>query len=173
MNKADAVIYIDSKSREHLALVTAVNAFNPDHLSLAYIDLAAEERENVVQVADVPYMEDASKQETNPDLPTIHLNCWKARYEIHTEPAPDHPMFDHPFAPKPTDEEGRVIEPSRPEHDAMVAAHVGDKQIGIPMGDFAFDAAGVTATSATAGLPSGADLDADAAEKKAADDTAK
>jgi hypothetical protein len=77
MKKSDIVVYIDAKSQEHPALVTAVNAFNPGFISLAYIDLVADERENVVQVLDVPHI----KQENNPDLRSIHLNAWRASYE--------------------------------------------------------------------------------------------
>jgi hypothetical protein len=150
MNKNEPVIYIDAKGSEHLALVTAVNPFTLGRVSLVYVDVTADERENLVQLSDVAHMDDSSKQENNPDLPTIHLNCWKEYGDRHSAPAVDHPMFDHPFAPKPKDEEGRVVEASRPNYDAQVAAH----------------------QEANAVLPSAADLDAAAADQQAAQDTA-
>ena len=161
--KTDVVIYVDHTGAEHKALVTAINGLNPRHLSLVYIDPKADERENVKQVYDVQYLHDQF-EENNPDLPKIHLNCWKFDGEEHTVAASDHPMFDHPFAPKPTDEDGRVIEKPRPEYDAQVAAHLesnpdvkivdgtiesasGAPEVAISSGDVTVDAQQGTATT--------------------------
>lgn len=170
--KTDRVIYIDPKGVPHNALVVAANGLNPGYLTLVYIDPKADERENVKQAFDVPHMDDNSRQEVrtvqdptqpwnpkallqegNPDLPTIHLNCWKMQWEAHEAPASDHPMFDHPFAPRPTDEDGRPMEKARPEYDEQVAAHQASQ------------------AANQAALPSAADLDATAADQTTADAT--
>jgi hypothetical protein len=105
--KATTVIYVDARGLEHDALVRAVNGLNPGYIDLAYVDADAPEGENLKTVFAVPHMDDDSQKETNPALPTIHLHVWKEHYRIHTEPASDHPMFDHPFAAPPKDEFGK------------------------------------------------------------------
>ena len=144
--KATTVVYIDAKGAEHEALVRALNGLNPGYATVVYVDVDAPEADNLKTVFDVPHMDDDAKKETNAALPTIHLNCWKEKHRIHNAPASDHPMFDHPFAEKQKDEFGEVIQPSRPEHEAMIAAHA-------------------------ASLPSAEDLDAAASEDKAKEST--
>lgn len=150
LKTGDRVIYVDAKSVEFNALVTRTNPFNPGFLSLIYIDANGQ----ILNAFDVAHMDNNSKQEVqmvqdpqkpwdpkaqipqgNPDLPTIHLNCWRYEWDDqHTAPAPDHPMFDHPFAPKPTDEDGRPIPASRPQYEAQVAAHQAI-HVPVPTGD--------------------------------------
>ena len=62
---------------EHHALVTAMNGLNEGHISLAYVDPNGEERDNVVRVFDIPHESHPSKDEINPDLPRVAVNCWR------------------------------------------------------------------------------------------------
>lgn len=144
--KGKAVIYIDGHGKEHDAIVRAVNNTYPGYVDLVYVDLDALDSDNLKTLYSIAHMSDESKQETNPALPTIHLNCWKEFYEQHTAPASDHPIFDHPFA-EHKDEFGKRIEPARPEYEAQVREHRDS-------------------------LPSAEDLDAVAQEQSAADATA-
>lgn len=138
MNINDVVVYIDAKGVEHNGLVADINQLHDGYLSLTYQD--AEGR--TVNVYDVAHMDHPSREETNPGLPTFHLHCWKYRGEDHTAIPADHPMFDHPFEPVTKDDDGRRIAKPRPLYDAAVADHMSSR------------------------LPSEADLDADAEEKK-------
>lgn len=150
MEKSKIVIYVDAFGKEHDALVTALNGLNAGYVSLVYVDMAAPEADNVKKLFDVAHMSDASKAETNANLPAYQLNCWKEVGEAHSAPPADHPMFDHQFKQPEYDQQGALIAPLRPDYAAEVAAH----QEGLE-----------------AAKPSEADLDADAAEKKAAEGT--
>jgi hypothetical protein len=162
--KATAVVYVDVRGAEHDALVRAVNNFHEGYVDLVYVDADAPEGDNVKTVFSVPHMDDESKKEPNPALPQIHLNVWKEHYRVHGEPAPDHPIFDSPYEEKQKDEFGKALEKPRPEYEAQIAAHQGVmKQIDEQMDELAD---GILQSH-----PTSADLDAVAAEQKAAEDT--
>jgi hypothetical protein len=126
MNVNQVVIYIDPKGVPKNALVKSLNQLHEGYLSLSYQD--AEGRS--IDVFDVPHMDDESRQEPNPDLPTFHINCWKYPDEDHNRAPKDHPMFDHPFEPPTLDDDGRRIPKPRPEFDAVVEEHQAGKAAG-------------------------------------------
>lgn len=126
MNVNEVVVYIDPKGVPKNALVKSLNQLHDGYVSLSYQD--AEGRP--VDVFDVPHMDDESRQEPNPDLPTFHINCWKYPEEDHNRAPKDHPMFDHPFAPATLDNDGRRIPKPRPLLDAVVAEHQAGKAAG-------------------------------------------
>lgn len=123
MNVNDVVIYIDPKGVPKNALVKSINQLHDGYVSLSYQD--AEGRS--IDVFDVPYMGDKSRQEPNPDLPTFHINCWKYPGEQHNVAPKDHPMFDHPFAPPTKDQDGRIVPKPRPEFEKVVEIHKASK----------------------------------------------
>lgn len=182
MNRA--VIYLDTKGKEHEALVFAVNPLNEGYVSLVYVDESRPDADNVVKLFDVRHM--ATIEETNPALPTYHLNCWKDPYEDHLALPADHPAFDHPHLPT-TDADGKVIPVDRPEYDAQVASYQAyqaqsqaDGHVEEPEVQESAGGAGVVSPALGAGsgpvlvppaLPTAADLDAVAAEQKAAEAT--
>lgn len=142
--KGTTVTYVDPFGKEHDALVTAENGLHPGFLTLVYVDVNAPEPENVKKLYDIAHISDPSKEETNPDLPTYHVNAWKERYEQHRMLPEDHPAFDHPFHAVERDQEGIPIPVHRPDYMSDVDAHLAS------------------------GTPSAEDLDAVAAEQKAA-----
>lgn len=144
MNINDVVVYLDTKGVEHNGLVKDVNQLHDGYLSLSYQDVEGRS----IDVYDVPHFTHPSREETNPDLPTFHLHCWKNRGEDHTPIPKDHPMFDHPFEPITKDDDGRRVPKPRPMYDAVIAEHMASK------------------------LPSAADLDA-AVANAAAEQNAK
>ena|SRR5713226_9058065 len=121
--KGRAIVYIDSLGREHKALVTAINGMHEGFVSLAYVDAAAPERENVKRLTDVPHMSDPSVAESNPALPRYAVHAWKELSEEHRALPADHPAFDHPFAEPKRDEEGNRLPVARPEYEADVKQH--------------------------------------------------
>jgi hypothetical protein len=154
MEKAKTILYIDAFGREHEALVvdakrrssyrdrngiehtlfTPVADGSDDCIvSGLYINPALEP-DSIVRFYDVPHFTDESKQESNPALPSYHVNCWKEFSEQHSALPADHPAFDHPFHVEyVTDADGNPLvdqfgqkvrkQPARPEYDAHVADH--------------------------------------------------
>src|SRR4029077_20927885 len=97
------------------------NPLNEGFLSLIYIDPHAPEGDNVKKLFDVRHI--SKVQETNPALPTYHLNAWKEVDESHTALPSDHPALDNPLAPVDVDKNGNGALVARPACGAKVAAH--------------------------------------------------
>jgi hypothetical protein len=118
--KGTSIIFVDPFGKEHDAIVTAENGLHPGFVSLVYVDVAAPEAENVRKVFDIPHVSQVAA-ETNPDLSTYHVNCWKYFGDSHNAPPDDHAQHDHPFkymadqlkahqdAPQPTDGEDEML----------------------------------------------------------------
>jgi len=123
MQKGKAVIFVDALGKEHSALVTALNVAHEGYVSLIYIDAGAPEADNIKTASDVPHISDASRADSNPDLPSYPLNAWKEPGEEHRALPADHPQFDHPFKQPELDEQGNPIPVARPAYEADVAAH--------------------------------------------------
>ena len=123
-NKGNFVVYLDQVGKEHSALVTAMNPLNEGFVTLIYIDPHAPEGDNVRKLFDVRHI--SKVRETNPALPTYHLNAWKEPGESHTALPSDHPALDNPLAPVDVDRNGHRIPVARPEYDAQVTAHRTD-----------------------------------------------
>lgn len=137
MHPTDFCYYIDTKGKAHEAqavtvrenkVLKATDGFenldkvinNEPIISLSYVNPATGRTETVPELV---HMSHPSKQETNPAMPTIHLHCWKRTDEGHTEPAEDHPIFDHPHEQTKVDGFGKPIPKARPKHEAHIAAH--------------------------------------------------
>jgi hypothetical protein len=154
MHKGKPIIYIDGLGREHEASVVDINQLHPGFITVGYFA----EDGDTIKVYDIPHMSHESRQNVvtvldknnrpvqqgNPDLPTYPVHCWKERDEEHKALPSDHPAFDHPHKLPEFDQDGARIPIARPEYEADIAA---------------------------SRVPSGADLDAVAAEAKAAEDT--
>ena len=125
--KGQDVIYLDEIGKEHAGLVTALNPLNEGYLTLIYIDPHAPESGNVKKLFDVRHISKVA--ETNPALPTYHINAWKEVGELHTALPSDHPALDDPLAPVDVDKNGNRIPVARPEYDAQVAAHRAEHSI--------------------------------------------
>lgn len=156
VEKQEHVIYVDGLSREHDAIVTAVNqrgdycsvcqssdrgdrrfvggapctndsfhkgtAPGEHYVTLVYVDVHRNESDNLVKVYDVKHIS-MLERETNPDLTTFHVNCWKYEDEDHAALPEDHPSFDHPFQPQVFDQDGILITTDRPKFATAVADH--------------------------------------------------
>lgn len=122
MTQGDFVFYIDHQGRQHKAQAVAVREI-PDGepiISASYVNPATRKPEVVHELMHIDH---PAKQETNPEMPTIHLHAWKHLDEDHVEPAEDHPVFDHPHIRPKTDDTGNIIPKARPQWEAQIAAH--------------------------------------------------
>ena len=72
MEKEQAIIYIDAKGVEHTALLVAKDQRHEGFVSLVYINGEVAQR-----LDSVVHESDPSKDEANPDLKRVALNCWK------------------------------------------------------------------------------------------------
>lgn len=167
MHKTGYVLYVDGLGKTHDALVLSINPLHPDFVTLAYVHENADERANLVTVFDVPHKDNEVNADLrkvvangptaqfgqtvidgNPNLPHFDVNCWMERDEQHSPLPADHPAFDHPWKQPEFDQSGNRIPVKRTEYEREVAEHLAAK------------------AAADANLPSAADLDADADEKK-------
>lgn len=117
----ETVIYIDATGKTHEALVFGQNVLHPNLLDLVYVDENAPANDNIKKVFAIDHHE--AKKETNPDLPAYPLNAWKEYYENHQVIPPDHPNFDHKFAPKVLGLNGQPLPTERPLTDAFAKTH--------------------------------------------------
>lgn len=148
----EVVIYIDSATKEHVALVLAeryVPVRGPkcekcnhptsmlggvsclpgeSHVTPVLFDepllkLAIVEAEDAKILPDVMHHKHPSKDEANEGAVRFAPNSWKYMNERHEEMAEDHPHFDHPFAQPERNANGHIIERSRPEFEAQLRRH--------------------------------------------------
>lgn len=80
MQIGQVMIYLDEQGQECGATVISVSPLHPEFPTLGYFDRSGHPH----KAFDVPHMSHQSRQETNPDLPTYHINCWKNFGETHT-----------------------------------------------------------------------------------------
>lgn len=77
MGKEQVLIYIDAKGVEHTALLVAKDQRHEGFVSLVYINGEVAQR-----LDSVAHESDPSKDEANPDLKRVALNCWKEADEV-------------------------------------------------------------------------------------------
>lgn len=77
MKVGDRVLYIGADERVFPALVFNLNPFHEGMVSVAYVDDKEPPTAAVKQAFDIVHESHESKDENNPDLPRIALNCWK------------------------------------------------------------------------------------------------
>jgi hypothetical protein len=140
MHIGKPVIYLDGLSKEHEALVKAINPLHPSFVTLVYVDEAAG-ADNLKVVFDVAHMSHPSKnnivevrnrfgeiiEQGNSEIPHYDVNCWK-EYDERAIPLPsDHPQFDAPFKLPEVDQNGKIIPPMRSEYERQIAEHQAGK----------------------------------------------
>jgi hypothetical protein len=194
------IIYLDGHGKEHEANVIEANQRHPGYVTLAYFDASGNpvklfdvphmEHESRADIQTVKDRFGNDVQQGNPDLPHYDINCWK-EYGEDSKPLPaDHPAFDHPWKQPEYDQAGNRIPVVRTEYEKDIAEHraryapsAEGEPAALEVGSKTYSD-GTTVTGvlplpnlspaqqdALDGKPSGADLDAVAADQAAKDAT--
>lgn len=119
MEKEQVIIYIDAKGVEHTALLVAKDQRHEGFVSLVYINGGVAQR-----LDSVVHESDPSKDEANPDLKRIALNCWKEALA-----GPDYSFQDAEDKIN-AEQSGAPLTP--PEHEQMVVDEVASEQAADP-----------------------------------------
>ena len=110
MKPETVIVYIDLKGLEHNALLIEEDQRHAGFVSLVYLNRGIAQR-----MVGVAHESHESKDESNPDLPRVALNCWR---EVAAEVAPEQPGT---YVLHEGDELPEFI--AKPINEAMAALH--------------------------------------------------
>lgn len=137
MRNNDLVVFIDSKGVSHNALVKAIREHRDERGELVHSEPLVTLTYNLPtgepkEVIDVHHMDNPTKEEPNPGLPTYALHVWKHQEEEHLPVPSDHPLHDHPYEIQKLDAAGVPVPKRRPIYEKHIQWHKQSMDAKIP-----------------------------------------